>query len=453
MERFEILGLSDWRPLARGGLAAVWQARQRSLDRLVAVKVYQPGLDEDERRRFLREVIALGRLSDHPGIVTVYDAGISPDDRPYLIMELCSGGSLTRWLQPDNRLSEERVRQLGVRIADALAAVHAAGVLHRDIKPANILLDGYGNPRLADFGLVAVDGTDSAAEALRITPAYAPPEAFDMQPASEFGDVYSLAATLYALVAGRPPRRVSEPMALEQIAAAAKEPAEPLRMDNGHFADLLRVALSVDPAARPTAARFRDQLNEAPAPETRERPALALVAGGVRSVDEPPRRRGRRLGMLALTAVLVVTILSAATWLIRGPESQHAVPAPQPSRAAATAPTTRNPSAIQATPSPDVASPSSLEPERIALQETVLAAEPFQTVPIRGRFREGGNGELQVQRWEEGSWLDFPLQARADQSGRFTAYVELGQPGRYRLRVRHPDSGVSSEPLVVVVRG
>ena len=59
----------------------------------MAVKVYQPGLDEDERRRFLREVIALGRLSDHPGIVTVYDAGISPDDRPYSIMELCSGGS------------------------------------------------------------------------------------------------------------------------------------------------------------------------------------------------------------------------------------------------------------------------------------------------------------------------------------------------------------------------
>ena len=75
---------------------------------------------------------------------------------------------LTRWLQQDNRLSEERVRQLGVRIADALAAVHAAGVLHRDIKPANILLDGYGNPRLADFGLVAVAGVaKNGADAVR----------------------------------------------------------------------------------------------------------------------------------------------------------------------------------------------------------------------------------------------------------------------------------------------
>ena len=93
----------------------VWQARQLSLDRLVAVKVYQRGLDEGDRRRFLREAAAAGRLSNHPGIVTAHDAGMLPDDRPYLMMELCPGGSLTRWLKPDNRPSEERVRQVGVR--------------------------------------------------------------------------------------------------------------------------------------------------------------------------------------------------------------------------------------------------------------------------------------------------------------------------------------------------
>ena len=123
----------------------VWEARQLSLDRLVAVKVYQRELDEGDRRRFLREAAAAGRLSDHPGIVTAHDAGILPDDRPYLIMELCPGGSLTQWLKPENRPSEERVRQVGVRIADALAAAHACGVLHRDVKPANILIDSYGN--------------------------------------------------------------------------------------------------------------------------------------------------------------------------------------------------------------------------------------------------------------------------------------------------------------------
>ena len=105
MEHPHIRGLSEWRPLARGGLAVVWEARQLSLGRLVAVKVYQSELDESDRRRFLREAAAAGRLSDHPGVVTVHDAGILPDDRPYLIMELYPGGSLTQWLKPENRPS------------------------------------------------------------------------------------------------------------------------------------------------------------------------------------------------------------------------------------------------------------------------------------------------------------------------------------------------------------
>jgi serine/threonine protein kinase len=87
MEHPRILGLSEWRQLARGGLAVVWEARQLSLNRLVAVKVYQRELDESGRRHFLREATAAGRLSDHPGIVSVYDAGVLVDGRPYLIME------------------------------------------------------------------------------------------------------------------------------------------------------------------------------------------------------------------------------------------------------------------------------------------------------------------------------------------------------------------------------
>jgi serine/threonine protein kinase len=169
----QIRGLSEWRPLARGGFAVVWQARQLSLDRMVAVKVYERELDEGHRRRFLREAAA-ARLSDHPGVVTVHDAGVLPDDRPYLIMDLWSGGSLSQWLKPDNRPSQERVRQVGVRIADALAAIHGCGVLHRDVKPANILIDSFGNPGLADFGLATIAGAVTrAADVLYVTPAYA----------------------------------------------------------------------------------------------------------------------------------------------------------------------------------------------------------------------------------------------------------------------------------------
>ena len=140
--------------------------------------------------------------------MTVHDAGILADDRPFLVMELCPGGSLTKWLTAEPRPSQKRVRDVGVRVADALAAAHVRGVLHRDVKPANILIDAYDNPGLADFGLAALPdpgmGLSETIEA--ITPAYAPPEVFRQQPLTEYGDVYSLAATLYALLSGRPPR-------------------------------------------------------------------------------------------------------------------------------------------------------------------------------------------------------------------------------------------------------
>ena len=136
MEHPHIRGLSGWRLLSRGDSSAVWEASQTSLERLVAVKVFERELGEADQRRFLREAAAVGRLSGHPGIVTTHDAGVLPDDRPYLVVGLCPGGSVARWLEPGNRPSEEQVRHVGVRIADALTVAHACGVLHGDVKPA-----------------------------------------------------------------------------------------------------------------------------------------------------------------------------------------------------------------------------------------------------------------------------------------------------------------------------
>ena len=184
--------MADWCAIARGGFAIVWQARQESLNRLVAVKVDERKLDSDaEQRRFLREAGAAGRMSGHPGIVTVHDAGLLGDDRPFLVMELCPGGSLTRWMTQDPRPSQRRVRDVGVRIADALSAAHLLGVLHRDVKPANILIDAYNNAGLADFGLATlIDPDTPLSETVEaITPAYAPPEVFAKKPLTEYADV------------------------------------------------------------------------------------------------------------------------------------------------------------------------------------------------------------------------------------------------------------------------
>lgn len=276
-----IAGLSEWRPLARGGFALVWRARQDTLNRLVAVKVDQRPLDDEaEKRRFLREAGAAGRMSGHPGIVIVHDAGILPDERPYLVMELCPGGSLTRWLQPDNRQTQDRIREVGVRIADALAAAHARGVLHRDIKPANILINAYDQPGLADFGLAAMPepGLDMSLTVAALTPAYAPVEAYSWHTPTEFGDVFGLAATMYALLGGHPPRWPDEGTpSLPDLMQRLTEPVEVLPGVSPDLMDTVLSGLLDEPHDRPTAAQFRDRLAAADLTVQREVGASAPV--------------------------------------------------------------------------------------------------------------------------------------------------------------------------------
>ncbi|MGI3780468.1 MAG: serine/threonine-protein kinase [Janthinobacterium lividum] len=331
-------GLTDWRPLARGGFAIVWEAHQQSLDRQVAVKIITRKLDNpEERERFLRESSAAGRMSSHPGIVTVHDAGLLDDDRPYLVMELCTGGSLTRRLDPENRQSQEWVRDLGVRIADALDAAHDQGVLHRDVKPANVLIDQYGHAGLADFGLaVLIDPGMALEERLEaLTPAYAPPEAFAPHSPTASGDVYSLAATLYALLCGHAPRAVEDSGADPDMTAAQivmahlGDPVDRLPDVNPRLMDVLMEALDDDPTRRPTAAAFRDALAALPlgAPSVALLPQLDEPVAGPsrvgapaepdRDVALPPASRRRpgwpvlvaAAALLALVAVVVVALV------------------------------------------------------------------------------------------------------------------------------------------------
>jgi hypothetical protein len=349
--------MADWRALARGGFAIVWQARQESLNRLVAVKVDERKLDTDaERRRFLREAGAAGRMSGHPGIVTVHDAGLLSDDRPFLVMELCPGGSLTRWMTADPRPSQRRVRDVGVRIADALSAAHLLGVLHRDVKPANILIDAYNNAGLADFGLAALIDPDTplreAVEA--ITPAYAPPEVFAKKPVTEYADVYSLAATLYAVLSGHAPRW-SETMEMPSIPEMIKRQKNPIKRIPGvdkAFMDVLLNAMAENPEDRPTAAQFRDQLTElnlssklAPRPldvaeEQRpsppspsEEPAAAKVAKA-ESAPMPSGRWERR----GLATVAIVAVVIAVASVIAVVNLATRTPAAEPTPAVTTSP-------------------------------------------------------------------------------------------------------------------
>ncbi len=202
-----IEGISNATRIGEGGFGVVYRARQEAFGRTVAVKVLRaPALDEDARRRFEQECRAVGSLSGHPHIVAVHASGVAASGQPYLVMEHLPGGTLAQRLSRDGPLVAEEVAEIGVKLAGALAAAHAAGVLHRDIKPENVLLSAYGEPQLVDFGVARVQGgTATRSGLITGSLAHAAPEVLSGHRAEAASDVYSLASTLYALLAGHAP--------------------------------------------------------------------------------------------------------------------------------------------------------------------------------------------------------------------------------------------------------
>jgi tRNA A-37 threonylcarbamoyl transferase component Bud32 len=263
----DIPGHSVTGVLGSGGFATVYRTWQVAVGRETAVKVDSRVLHaERDERRFFREVRAAGRLSGHPNVIDVYDAGTLRDGRPYLVMELCPGGSLNDEVRRSGPMSAARACRVGVSLADALAAAHASGVLHRDIKPANILVNRYGVVGLSDFGLASIIEASGEQSVSRdaLTPAYAPPESFHEAEPTAAADVYSLAATLYALMAGRPPRFPAggpRSPGVATILALHGQPVDDIPGLPPPMLAILRQCLAADPAQRlPSAAALRDGL-------------------------------------------------------------------------------------------------------------------------------------------------------------------------------------------------
>jgi serine/threonine protein kinase len=260
-----IPGLSGLSVLARGGYATIYRAIQDSIGRAVAVKVENRTLEsERDQRRFLREARAAGQMSAHPYVVDLHDVGVTEDQHPYMIMELCDGSYHERLRAAP--LTPTETRDVGTKIADALAVAHQNGVLHRDVKPANLLISRYGEPQLADFGLAVLAETRETSITLEVlTPAYSPPETFRHGPPTAAVDVYGLCATLYAMLCGRPPRFQHDPNpSILALLELFDQPIPDLPGVPAPFLDLLRMGMANDPLARPTAGRLRDLLADLP---------------------------------------------------------------------------------------------------------------------------------------------------------------------------------------------
>jgi serine/threonine protein kinase len=194
--------------LGSGGFADVFLYEQNMPRRQVAVKVMLSEVVNDQvRQMFQAEANLMAQLSAHPSILTVYQASVSSDGRPYLVMELCSSALSQRYRA--ERLPVAEVLRIAVRIGSAIETAHRAGVLHRDIKPSNILLTAYGHPVLSDFGIAATLGESQNLEAVGMSIPWSAPEVLMDETAGTIAsEVWSFAATVYSLLAGRSPFEV-----------------------------------------------------------------------------------------------------------------------------------------------------------------------------------------------------------------------------------------------------
>ena len=256
----QIDGFDELRPIGRGGFSYVFSARQRDFNRRVALKVLSFGLaDERERRSFERECRAMGLVSQHPHIVTVFNAAFTTTKQPCIVMELYSGGTYGERQKREGPLPVAVVLDVGVKIAGALQTAHDRGLLHRDIKPNNLFVSDFGEPALGDFGISTLDDERSISGGGGLTVHYAPPEVLEGSPATPLSDVYSLAATLYTLLEGtRPFAPVAG--ARQSVGELARrimleEPPRARRPDvSRSLADVLAGAMAKRPGDRPASA-------------------------------------------------------------------------------------------------------------------------------------------------------------------------------------------------------
>lgn len=200
-----IPGFTAGHILGTGGFADVFLYRQDMPRRQVAVKVLLPGLVSSRVVSMFRtEADLMARLSAHPSILTVYEAGVAADGRPYLVMELCSSELGERFRSSPLPLAE--ALHIAVKIGSAVETAHRSGVLHRDIKPSNILTTAYGHPVLADFGIASTFGEDAHGHTIGLSVPWSAPEVVHGRTSGTVAsEVYSLAATVYSLLAGRSP--------------------------------------------------------------------------------------------------------------------------------------------------------------------------------------------------------------------------------------------------------
>jgi eukaryotic-like serine/threonine-protein kinase len=366
--------------IGRGGMGAVWRARDELLNRDVAVKeiVWPAQLDAEERemarRRAVREAQLAARVR-HPNVVGVYDI-IEEGDRPSIVMELVPFRSLRDAVAEDGPMTPAEAARVGLSVLAALRAVHEVGVVHRDVKPANILLGPDGRVVLADFGIAkAADSPALTISGVLLgSPSYLAPERARGGRAGAAADMWALGASLFAAVEGHPPfERDGVLASLTAVVADELEPSP----HAGPLWPVIEGLLLKNPAARLDAAGAEQMLHGVAAPDARSptepdhaqepdhapQPDPAPGDTAVARDRAPGRSRRFRAGLAALTAIAVS--VAGITIALSHPPGHHAAPRTTP-RASAPA--------SQPAPAERASSPSSAAPPATSSPSAALPA-------------------------------------------------------------------------------
>jgi serine/threonine protein kinase len=390
------------RLVGHGGMGEVWEGWDERLHRAVALKVLhtQHRLPTAEAERLadraMREARVVARLQ-HRHAVSIYDV-VEYEGQPCLVMEFVSSQTLAEILSELTTLHEHEAATLGAQVASALSAAHAVGIIHRDVKPANILVADDGTARISDFGIAHAFGetTLTSAGMLTGTPAYLAPEVARGDESSYASDVFSLGATLYAALEGRPPFG-EHPNAiglLHRVASGQIDAPE----HSTALTPLLTGMLALDPRDRPTMAVVAEELHRfsaedgmpraaAGGPDPSDGDKTGEVLLGPPGADDglPPRRRRALLAAVALL-VTVALVLALVALLRPGPDEPSAVPQPSTTLASVSPPTPSTSSApgpVAAVSEAPEVSPSSSGPAASTAAPSATAAPSVSAVPSR----------------------------------------------------------------------
>ncbi|HSJ03827.1 MAG: serine/threonine protein kinase [Verrucomicrobium sp.] len=363
LQGYEVIEL-----IGKGGMGAVYKARQISLDRLVAIKVLPPDLwsdEEDYDQRFRNEARLMARLM-HPGMIAVFDFGEMKGGLLYIVMEYVEGTDVAQMLVRQDKLEPLHAISIAAHVCDTLAYAHEHGIVHRDIKPANVMVDMEGRVKVADFGL-AKHSTQDADEAHNTktmgTPDYVSPESLLLGVVVDGrADLYSLGVMLYEMLTGSVPRALHRP------------PSEVVPTLDKRLDAIVKRAMQAGPEARyQKAADFRQDLNHiltVPAAKAQpSRPARgaspARTGRGMPVIPAPassgPKASGVPWGLIGIGLVLAGGAAYFALHQGNGPST----PVDSPGAAVV-------PAAVA--PSDNAASPEAAMPNAPASLESTSAA-------------------------------------------------------------------------------